>query len=86
MTWMRTSPYPVSGAAHWTQYHTRGRDLARRLKKALGSRVRVHYLKPLEDPAHDFEGGFQVFLNGKLKPLRLAGKFREKIRLNPTSQ
>jgi hypothetical protein len=39
----------------WDTFHKRGLTLARRLKKQLGNKAIVRYVKPCEDPNHEQE-------------------------------
>lgn len=47
--------YADSRGFQWESFHRRGLVLARRLKKQIGDKAIVRYLKPSEDPNHKQE-------------------------------
>jgi hypothetical protein len=56
----------VSNQFDWPAFHTRGLELAKRLKNELGNDVRVYYEKPFEDPSHETSGRIEILAEGVL--------------------
>ncbi len=50
-------------------FHSRGIELAHRLKKQVGDQVRVIYHKAWEDPAHIMTERTEILADGGLKPI-----------------
>lgn len=50
----------------WRRFHAEGLGLARRLKKEVGDKARVIYVKPVEDPDHKFLKHQEILLDGDI--------------------
>lgn len=54
---------------NWPDFHTRGLELAQRLKEEVGAAFRVIYEKPREDPARRIDERREVLDDGSVVPL-----------------